>query len=234
MSAVNTFDSTILRFVNQFAFRSGTFDHMVIAFNEFYFTRGLVLMGMLWWIWFRNGPSVRRDREIVATTTVATFVALFTGRFLAHWLPFRVRPFANPELMLRFPSDGSTQDLLRTWSAFPSDHAMMWCAVATGIFLASRRLGIVAFLYAIVFICLPRVYLGLHHPTDVLAGGALGVLICLIMNRAAFRQRLAAPILSWSAKHEGALHVGIFLLSFELASQFDELRTLSQSVLKHL
>jgi undecaprenyl-diphosphatase len=231
---VNTFDSTVLRFFNQFAFRSATFDHMVIAFSGFYLTRGLVLMAVLWWIWFRNGPSARRDREIVVTTIFASFVALFVGRLLAHGLPFRVRPFANPELAMSFPSDPSTTYLLRTWSAFPSDHAMMWCAVATGIFLASRRLGVVAIVYTVLLIGLPRIYLGLHHPTDVLAGLALGAFICALLNRAAIRQRIAAPVLNWSTKHDAAFHVVIFLLSFELASQFDELRMLSESVLKHL
>jgi undecaprenyl-diphosphatase len=207
---------------------------MVIAFSGFYLTRGLVLMAMLWWIWFRNGPSVRRDREIVVTTIVSSFVALLVGRLLAHELPFRVRPFANPDLAMSFPSDPSTMYMLRTWSAFPSDHAMMWCAVATGIFLASRRLGVAAIVYTVVLIGLPRIYLGLHHPTDVLAGLALGALICVLLNRAVIRQRIAAPVLNWSAKHQAAFHVAIFLLSFELASQFDEIRLLSESFLKRL
>jgi undecaprenyl-diphosphatase len=124
--------------------------------------------------------------------------------------------------------------MLRTWSAFPSDHAMMWCAVATGIFLASRRLGVAAIVYTVVLIGLPRIYLGLHHPTDVLAGLALGALICVLLNRAVIRQRIAAPVLNWSAKHQAAFHVAIFLLSFELASQFDEIRLLSESFLKRL
>ncbi|WP_404545007.1 phosphatase PAP2 family protein [Dyella jejuensis] len=207
---------------------------MTMGIEKFYFTRGLGLICLLWWIWFRRGPTMRRDREIVAATTVATFVALFVGRLLAHYLPFRVRPFANPALMMHFPSDTTKVPLVRTWSSFPSDHAMMWCAVAMGIYLASRRLGIIAFVFAIAFICLPRIYLGLHYPTDVLVGGVLGVVICLILNRDAIRRRIAAPVLDWSVRYEGVFHVAIFLLSFELASQFDELRRLSAFLWKSM
>ncbi|TAL95368.1 MAG: phosphatase PAP2 family protein [Paraburkholderia sp.] len=230
---MNKFDLDILRFVNHFAFRSTSFDHIVIAISGLYLTR-LVLVAMLWWIWFRGGSSARRDREIVIATIVATFSALVCGRLLAHWLPFRLRPYANPELGMIFPRDESTTHFLRFWSAFPSDHAMMWCALAAGVFLASRRLGIVALLYSLVFICLPRVYLGLHHPTDILAGAVLGMAICLILNRETLRQRIATPILGWSLSHEGLFQMGIFVLGFELASQFDEIRTLSEPFLKHL
>ncbi|RUL79985.1 phosphatase PAP2 family protein [Dyella choica] len=227
---MNAFDLAILRFVNHFAFRSTLFDYMAMAIEKFYFTRGLGLICLLWWIWFRNGPDVRRDREIVICTAVATMLALFTGRLLAHYLPFRLRPFADPALALRFPAEVSTcrVPVLRSWSSFPSDHAMMWCAVATGVYLASRRLGIVAFVYTIAFICFPRIYLGMHYPTDVLAGAVLGVVICLLLNHAVIRRRLATPVLDWSVKYQGAFYVGAFLLSFELASQFDELRKLSE------
>ena len=232
---MNPFDLSILRFLNQFAFRSTVLDYMAIGVERFYFTRGLGLICLLWWIWFRGGANARRDREIVVCTAIATFVALILGRALAHLLPFRVRPFANEALGMRFPSDLSAckAPIVRAWSSFPSDHAMMWVAVATGVYLASRRLGIVAFVYSLIFICLPRIYLGMHYPTDVLFGIVLGVLICLLLNHSLFRQRIAAPALEWSTKYQGAFYVIVFLVSFELASQFDELRKLTEFLWKN-
>ncbi|GLQ92049.1 phosphatase PAP2 family protein [Dyella acidisoli] len=233
---MNPFDLSILRFINQFAFHSTMLDYMAIGIERFYFTRGLGLTCLLWWIWFRNGPDARRDREIVVCTAIATFVSLILGRLLAHFLPFRVRPFANDALAMHFPADISAckVSVVRTWSSFPSDHAMMWCAVATGVYLASRRLGIVAFIYTLIFICLPRIYLGMHYPSDVLFGAVLGVLICLLLNHSLFRERVAAPVLDWSVKYQGVFYVAIFLVSFELASQFDELRKLSEFVWKNV
>ena len=69
---------------------------------------------------------------------------------------------------------------------------------------------------------------------EILQGlAALGIAICLILNRETLRQRIATPILNWSLDHEGLFQVGIFVLGFELASQFDEIRTLSEPFLKH-
>lgn len=233
---MNAFDLAILHFFNHFAFRWPMFDYMAIAIEKFYFTRGLGLICLLWWLWFRGGSTARRDREIVISTAVATFVALFVGRLMAHYLPFRVRPFANPDLGMRFPMELSAckAPVMRDWSSFPSDHAMMWCAVATGIYMASKRLGAIAFIYTIAFICFPRVYLGMHYPTDVLAGAVLGVVISLLFNHAAFRQRIAGPALDWSVRYQGAFYVVVFLVSFELASQFDELRRLSEFLWKNV
>jgi membrane-associated phospholipid phosphatase len=229
---MNPFDSNILRFASELTSRSPGFDLMVIAVDGSYSLR-LVPLTILWWIWFRNGPSAQRDREIVVSTIVACFVALLFGRLLALGLPFRLRPFANPELGLTFPGDAASR-VLRTWSAFPSDHAMMWFALATGIFMASRRLGLFTLAYVLALICIPRVLLGLHHPTDILGGAVIGMAICTALNCTALRGRVAIRILDRATGHEGAFNVAIFLVGFELASQFEEIRVWGGLVLRHL
>jgi membrane-associated phospholipid phosphatase len=62
--------------------------------------------------------------------------------------------------------------------SFPSDHAVMAGAVAAGVWLANRRLGMLAALAALVM-AFARVYVGAHYPGDVLAGLLFGAAVTL-------------------------------------------------------
>jgi undecaprenyl-diphosphatase len=59
--------------------------------------------------------------------------------------------------------------------SFPSNHAFNNFAAATFFFLLYKNLKWILFSTA-TLIALSRVYLGLHYPSDVLAGAAFGVL----------------------------------------------------------
>ncbi|MDR3661266.1 MAG: phosphatase PAP2 family protein [Mycobacterium sp.] len=65
-----------------------------------------------------------------------------------------------------------------TDGGFPSIHAVIAAAVAAGLWLVNRRLGIVAALAAAVM-AFARIYVGAHYPHDVLAGLALGAVVSL-------------------------------------------------------
>ncbi|WP_020100084.1 phosphatase PAP2 family protein [Mycobacterium sp. 360MFTsu5.1] len=60
-----------------------------------------------------------------------------------------------------------------TDGGFPSIHAVIAAAVAAGLWLANRYLGMVA-AAAAVLMAFARVYVGAHYPSDVLAGLVLG------------------------------------------------------------
>jgi undecaprenyl-diphosphatase len=111
---------------------------------------------------------------------------------------------------------------------------MLWMSIATGIFLVWRRVGVLALLYTAIFICLPRVYLGWHYPTDILAGAAIGMTITWIMTRDAVRTRFAVPILRGMYRFPGPSYALLFVVCFELVTQFEELLVLGRSVLKWL
>jgi undecaprenyl-diphosphatase len=59
--------------------------------------------------------------------------------------------------------------------SFPSNHAFNNFAAATFFFLLYKNLKWILFTVAIL-IAVSRIYLGLHYPSDVLAGAAVGVL----------------------------------------------------------
>jgi membrane-associated phospholipid phosphatase len=231
---MNAFDARGLVFLSHFTFQSHFVTHAILAIVNDYIFKGVVLIALLWWVWFKPGGSTQRNRELVTIAIVSGLVALVLGRLMAHYLPFRLRPMYNPEFQALFSFTGLREPMLRTWSSFPSDHAMLWCAIATAIFLASRPVGIYALLHVAILICLPRVMVGLHYPSDVLVGAALGIAVGCVMSLARIRTRVAAPMLAAAQRYPGVFYALAFILSFELATQFDELRALVQGVTRVL
>lgn len=71
--------------------------------------------------------------------------------------------------------------------SFPSGHTAASFAAATAIYAFDKRWGAAAYVFAAVM-GLSRVYLGVHFPTDVLAGAVLGtaaakVVLALLRRR---------------------------------------------------
>lgn len=76
-------------------------------------------------------------------------------------------------------------------AGFPSDHATAAFAIATTILLAARRWGLLVLLAAAI-LALGRVALGVHYPSDVLAGAGLGAAAALALHRPLVAGRLDA------------------------------------------
>ena len=161
-------------------------------------------------------------------TVLSAFLALFVARALEALLPFRLRPLARPELALTVPPE--FLDDLGRWSAFPSDHAVLAFALATGLMVASRPLGRLAFVHAAMFVCLPRLYFGLHHLTDLLGGALLGSAIALLCLGPPVRTWLVRRILPLRDMAPGPFHAIGFLVLLEVSVMFQDVRTLGSMV----
>jgi len=224
---MNAFDAGILHFLNQFAGKSWLLDKAV-GFIRGSTLHGPIFMAAMWWAWFRPGENQRRDREFILSGLATTFGALFFARALADLLPFRARPFEVASLNLRLPFGGDSASLIH-WSSFPSDHAVFYFSLATSIFFVSRRLGVAAYLYTFLFICMPILYRGQHYPTDVLAGTAIGIGAAFLSVNAKLREWIAQRPLRRLENSPGIIYAVFFLVSFLFSMQFDPLRDTAYS-----
>lgn len=222
---MNYFDSLIISFFNRFAQVSPTVDRLILLISENDLLKGGILIAALWWLWFRKDEQDQAVRERVISTIVSGFIALFVARALALTLPFRLRPLHNSDLNFLLPY-GMKPTTMESWSSFPSDHGVLFFALATGIFLISRTMGALALVYVLVAIGLPRIYLGLHYPTDILAGAGIGIGIAWLLNIEKIRRLVAQPAMRWLQKAPGSFYACFFLLSYEIASMFDHVRVM--------
>ncbi|HTH93197.1 MAG TPA: phosphatase PAP2 family protein [Candidatus Paceibacterota bacterium] len=65
--------------------------------------------------------------------------------------------------------------------SFPSAHAAVTMALATGVYFYRRRLGELLFIFAFA-VGLARIYVGVHYPLDVGVGFLIGYLIPKLLH----------------------------------------------------
>lgn len=120
-----------------------------------------------------SGAKAVAWRRMAVAATLSAGLALVVGKVISD-LVDRARPFVvDPHGVHLFASHAAD-------AGFPSDHATGSFAIATAIFLRHRSAGLVA-LAAAALLSVGRVALGIHFPTDVLAGAALGAAAALLL-----------------------------------------------------
>ena len=131
----------------------------------------------------------KRTRRMGVYCAASMLLTLLVVNLCIKPLAARTRPYELIEglqILVSRPHDYS----------FPSGHSANSLTCAWTIFrLAPKKYGVPALVLA-VLIALSRLYVGVHYPTDVLAGAAIGILLSEVALRA-----LRRPLRAWDAKH---------------------------------
>lgn len=128
-------------------------------------------------VWFAIGlvaaVRLRRPLALVALV-VAVGAASLTDNVLKSAIGRARPPVADPRVhpLIALPHD----------SSMPSGHAMMAFAGAVLLAALLPRLRL-ALLALAAGVAISRVYLGVHYPSDVIAGGLLGAAIGALVAR---------------------------------------------------
>jgi len=123
------------------------------------------------WLFARPGSS-RKWKLACASALASSGLALLINLLIAD-LWDRARPFvSHPSVHVWGPRSRD--------ASFPSDHASTAFAIAFAVFLFDRLVGSL-FLTAAFVIGIGRVFIGVHYPSDVLAGFLIGLAAALLV-----------------------------------------------------
>lgn len=203
------------------------FDTWVVLASRNSLIKGGVLAAAIWWAWFNRADHGPDRRSHVLATILGSVFAIALARGLALGLPFRTRPLNETALDFTLPYGMGRG--FETWSSFPSDHAVLFVTLSVGLLFVSRMLGTLALIHSTAVILLPRIYLGLHYPTDVLAGAALGALIAWMANKWLATSGRLDRVILWSESQPRLFYPAFFLLTYQLATLFDDSRAIAKA-----
>ncbi|MWA12087.1 phosphatase PAP2 family protein [Streptomyces sp. BA2] len=170
-------DVSLLYDINGLAEDSPALLAKTIAFAGEY---GLLLALVLLVVWCWWGQRKRGSLDDAASSVAAVVWApLAAGIAVLVNVPIRGfverrRPFKDHdglEILVHGKTDFS----------FVSDHATLAMALGVGLFVANRKFGLVGIALALLEgFC--RVFMGVHYPTDVVGGFALGTAVALLLS----------------------------------------------------
>ncbi|MBO8191149.1 phosphatase PAP2 family protein [Streptomyces oryzae] len=158
-------------------------DRVMEYIGEYGIAVGLVVLTL--WAWW--GVTRRRESRDEALSGFAGLLWAPLAALIALAVNIPIRGFV--ERPRPFLEHKAVEPLIqgKTDFSFVSDHATLTMAIAVGIFMVQRKPGLFAIALALLeAFC--RVYMGVHYPTDVIGGLALGTAVALLL----------APVAMWA------------------------------------
>ncbi len=154
--------------INQFAGKWNWLDDSAVFFAK-YFEYFLILCLFLFLV-----IRFKKYWRMVVEAFIAAILARLVIVDFIRWLWPRSRPFIenNINLLLNYPNEAS----------FPSGHAAFYFAIATIVFFYNKKAGVLFYLAAFL-ISLSRVFVGIHWPSDILAGAIVGIFSGWLINK---------------------------------------------------
>ena len=230
MQHLNSFDYNVLIYLNQIAYHSPILTKVIVGIYTDQL-KSVLIVALVWWVWFDASNTEHQQvvREKIVAGLLGSLVCIVAVRLMAELLPFRVRPLADPLNGLNFPIRVGGWG---NWSSFPSDNTVLFFLLTVCLFGASRMVGFVALFDTIFLICFPRVFVGVHYPTDIIGGAAIGIAAGYLLTRKRVRMHLARPMLQWMQAHPPSFYASAFAVTFLFAGVFWPATSLVISVWK--
>ena len=251
--------------INSVAGRSWLFDNVVAFFLDNDLAKAGVIGCCFLAAWYggKTTEGTNARRKILIATLIASVCVIATTKVLSHTI-FLPRPDIQTQkiyrlegdqlvemkrMPVRIPLDETSQKDHRALlsgdvqtndlGSFPSDHAGFFITIALGIWLASRRLGLVALGWTVFVILAAKMISGQHTPIDIAAGSAVALVELSLIQYAAQQHfgKLLDKLTPLTLRYSALSSAIIFAVVFEVSSTLIHVRAffgLLAAVRKHV
>ena len=156
---------------------SGALDWIIsLLANDFFIPAAMALIGTgLWFVGKSREQRRLNQMGFIYAVSGLGITALIVNFIDNHY--FRARPFVNFPQLIPQVHRLFYEPTVSSMPAFP---AAITFAFAFGIWLTNRKVGIVLFVMA-TLMSLSRIIIGIHYPSDILAGAAFGVAVTAVI-----------------------------------------------------
>lgn len=157
---VLSLDTAILFFINK---------NLANPFFDLMFSLTHLLPYLLWGLltaFFFSNKKYRALALLMIVAIVIDFIFVTVVKDLVG----RERPYQVLDVRHLVPEEDDR--------SFPSNHVQLSFLLSAIVFRFYRKFGLFLFLIS-AFIAFGRVYLGVHYPSDVLGGAAIGILLAV-------------------------------------------------------
>lgn len=148
-------DLLIFQQINNLAGKWTYLDSLGIFFAKYLVYALLFLLILFFW----------KKKKVIFLSLAAAIFSRFGLVELIRLFWSRPRPFVENEVNLLLEHVGAS---------FPSGHTAFFFALSAVIFLYNKKAGTLFFI-ASFLIAISRVFVGIHWPSDILAGAVIGI-----------------------------------------------------------
>ncbi|MGI8495831.1 MAG: phosphatase PAP2 family protein [Pyrinomonadaceae bacterium] len=251
--------------INNFAGRSRYLDQLIDLPLESNLVKSALIGACFLFVWLSGKAEAEtaKRRRILLITVLASLCVIATTKTLSQTV-FLPRPFIQSQkifhlendrlvesarLAYRVPLDDENQKAFKALQrgeviqndlgSFPSDHSGFFMALAFGVFLACRSVGLIAVLWTFFITLGSRVITGQHSPLDIIVGSLIGIAILLALQVIVGKlgKRFVDPIVGWTLRHSALSSALLFLFIFEAVNTLEDVRHIAKiftEIGKHL